>query len=70
MLEQFTIYDRPKDFPSGFVVRRWEIDRSQIIPRNAEFFHTLADARKSIPPGLMCLHRAPNDDPRVVEVWI
>jgi len=36
-------------------------------------FHTadsLEEIRKFVPPGLTNLHRQPNDDPVIVEVWV
>jgi hypothetical protein len=66
-LSLYTIYDEP----FGFVVRRWEITKQGAIPdTEARFAMTLEEARALIPPGMYCLERVPEDDPKIVETWI
>lgn len=67
MLELWTIYDKPDDFPGGFVARKWLLDQptSELLQNQ-----TLEGIRAMLPHGLMCLPRAPEDDPRIVETWI
>ena len=68
-LRQYTIYDHPRDYPDGFVVREWEIDASQMTSRRAWTAPTLETARELIPVGLFRIPRADNDDPVIVETW-
>lgn len=71
-LYHYTIYWRPSDFRESAVVRRW-----RILPGEAEpdcgvwcLAETVDLARLSIPEGMYCLPRAPEDDPAIVETWI
>lgn len=76
LMEQYVVYAHPRDFPQGYVVRRWFIVRGSREPipeeRACGFFHLdkarawIAQAR----PGLTCLARYENDDPAVLEVWL
>jgi hypothetical protein len=71
MMDQWVIYERPKDYPHGFVARRWTVSAAGAVPTRDTFVAgTLAEARALLPPGLICLQRMPEDDPRIVEVWL
>lgn len=76
-LSEFTIlyvvYERPKDYPEEFVIRR------QFIGRNSQQFFakrlyarggTLESVRAVLPGGLYNLGRMESDDPVIREVWI
>lgn len=71
-ITMFVIYDRPHDHPIGFVVRAWKVARGIVAPPAllgcdiAE----LSQARALIPSGSRCIGRAPEDDPKIVEVWV
>lgn len=72
VLTQYTIYERPRDYPEGFVVRAFHIVRGQTEPvpdPGAWHVPTLEQARKLIPEGMARLDRYPGDDPKIVEVW-
>lgn len=68
----WTIYDRPRDYPDGFVARMFVGAK----PTNAAFYgRTLEEVRatlaRALPGlGLCCIPRYPNDEPHIVEVWI
>lgn len=66
---QFVIYEYPADYPEHFVVRRWEITPGSALPGDGSLHDTLEEARTMVPPGLVCLPRAPDDDAAIVEVW-
>lgn len=69
-LVQFVIYERPKDFPEHFVVRRWTITHGRTAPDLvACLCSTLAEARETVPPDLVCMPRMDDDDAVIVEVW-
>ena len=71
MLSQWTIYERPTDYPVGFVVRRYDIVPGlDPIVGPAWTAGSLEEARKLIPPGLLCMPRAPADQRPIVETWI
>jgi hypothetical protein len=71
-LTMWTIYQAPKDFPDGFVVRPWTLTRGGggPVPGMAFTARTLEDARANVPPGLYRQERAPEDDHTIVETWL
>lgn len=70
-LWQWTIYERPSDYPDNFVVRAWYIFPGKAVPaRMAIVVDSLEEAREMIPEGCVCLGRAPTDDEAIVEVWL
>jgi hypothetical protein len=70
VLSLFTIYERPKDYPNNFVVRRWIIVGGQPTGQECQLADTLEESRILIPPGLFNLGRQPGDDPAIVETWV
>lgn len=71
VLNMWVVYDHPKDYPNGFVTRRWEIrpGEPEATP-DAIYTSSLERARALIPPGLHRMERNPEDDPVIVEVWL
>lgn len=72
VLTQYTIYERPADYPGSFVVREWHIVRGRTAPVAGDLVavvDTLGDARAAVPDGLYNLGRQPGDDSVIVEVW-
>jgi hypothetical protein len=66
-----SIHDRPHDAPAGYAVRFWEINPGFITP--GKLIHslpTIEAARAHVPAGFIKLDRDPDDDPKIVEVWI
>jgi hypothetical protein len=70
-LRQYTIYDRPRDYPEGFVVREWLIERGNPQPQPGRSWTavSLAGARSWVPDGLFRIPRSADDDPRILETW-
>lgn len=67
MLALWTVYDSPTDLPGRFVARKWLLDQ----PTNDLLEDkTLDGLRAKLPPGLTCLARLPQDDPKIVETWV
>lgn len=68
----FVVYGRPRDYPEGFVVRRWTAAAGvEARPDLVATYHpSLAAARASVPLGLYRLERQTGDDPSIVEVWL
>jgi len=70
VIEQWVVYDRPADYPTGFIARRWEITRGYVHwTADSIKGDTLQAVRRKLPRGLVKLTRAPEDDPRIVEAW-
>jgi hypothetical protein len=73
----WTVYYDPKDFPGKYVVRRGDIFRSKTpsgehhMPSDEYYVaDSLEEVRGKIPWGMVCLHRAEEDEPQIVEVWV
>jgi hypothetical protein len=73
-LQMWILFDRPDDFPDGFVVRttyQFERDGFRILYRgNALTAATLDEAIALIPEGAHRREREPEDPPAIVAVWI
>lgn len=75
MMEQWVIYDHPRDYPTHVVVRCWMIHGDGQVEVTPEVWlrDDLDSAREVIAgnyPGGYRLPRAAGDDPVIVEVWI
>jgi hypothetical protein len=67
VLPMWTIYDRPKDHPDGFIARRFE----SIMPTADTLTGELEELREIfINAGLFKLPRSEGDEPQIVETWI
>jgi hypothetical protein len=66
-LNIWTVYDHPLDYPNSFVARRWAMN---VPTADVIVSPSLDRVRASLPPGLYRMNRNPNDDPKIVEVWI
>lgn len=66
-IDIWVIYKHPKDFPNKYVVRHWINENPTKTMYTA---NTLEEIRKKIPQGLTLLPRFPQDDPKIVEVWL
>jgi hypothetical protein len=65
-LSLWTIYDRPADYPDGFLARRFENDQ----PSDDVLVGTLEALRRYfLERGLVCVTADPEDDPVIVETW-
>lgn len=72
IMEQWVVYQRPKDFPSNYVARKWLIRRGGIeATASVMVCRTIDRLRRELAGrGLTCLDRDPEDDPSIVEVWL
>lgn len=70
-LHLFTIYENPTDYPGLFVVRESIVEPMRTVLREPPLAVVLSleDARASVPPGLVRMTRADEDEPAIVEVW-
>lgn len=69
-LRVFTIYKKPRDYPTGWIVREWTTTNGRLVPGTATRHENLKAARNMVPPGMVCMRRSPEDDPAVYETWI
>ena len=66
-LSLWTIYDRPRDHPEGFIARRFEFEGLTDDTLTGE----LEDIRKVLwQAGLCKLSRNDGDEPQIVETWV
>jgi hypothetical protein len=67
----WTIYDRPKDFPDGFIARRFEVGGGTTVATGDTINGKLEDIRQALwKAGLMKLSRKDGDEPQIVESWV
>ena len=72
-LHMWVITENPSDYPGKFVVRRrmTTADGKQyVVFGPTAVVDTLEEARAAVPPGTVCFHRDPSDDPVIVETWM
>jgi hypothetical protein len=71
VLNIWTVYDHPADFPHSYVARRFEVDEGGSRPTNDIVQGELQIIRESFRYcGLVRLLRAEADDPKIVEAWL
>lgn len=76
VLSIWTIYDKPKDYPEGFIARRYEVggaDRTKpaIIATSDTLTGSLEHMRNTLErAGLTVLRKHASDHANVVESWI
>ena len=69
-LPMWTITERPRDYPGGYVARMHVSLPEPAVSVYAIYGPTLAAVRAALPPGLTCLTRNPGDNPCIVETWL
>lgn len=63
----WAVYERPRDFPAGFLARQYV----GVVPTETHIKgQSLDEVRAKLPPGLACVSRATADARSVVEVWV
>jgi len=71
-LTMWTVYDHPRDFPNHFVARCFQIKADAAVATKsvvtADKIETIRSVMQRM--GKVCLQRDPNDDPKIVEVWL
>jgi len=66
----YTIYERPADYPSFFVVRPCWVDQKQSLHYGkARLARSLEAARGHVPRGLCRTPWQPGEDPVIAETW-
>lgn len=72
-LAMWTLYDHPADMPDcPYVARLYEVDSNGVrAPGMILWSEELEELRASMRSrGLTCLTRWPEDDPKIIEVWL
>ena len=71
MMEMWVVYDHPRDHPDGFIARRWLVTGeggvATPVTRTAA---TLDLLRAQLRRGLVRMQRHPDDDTKIVEIWL
>jgi len=70
-LSMWTIYDKPRDHPDGYIARRHEAANGVSGPTNDVLTGDLTLMREAMSRcGLVRMQRAPSDEPQIVETWM
>jgi len=71
-LQMWTVYDHPRDFPTEYVARMFEVDAAGARPTAMVLASISLDLLRDelAARGLTPLTRSPDDDPKIVEVWL
>lgn len=70
-LPMWTIYNRPKDFPDGYIARMHEVGGDRAGPSPIVLTLELHELREVFrDAGLICIARHESDDPKIVETWV
>jgi hypothetical protein len=73
LLQLYTVYQDPDDYPDEIVVRRWTVQAGRPTPEKELFLREpdLQTVReKLVNLNLVCLGREPEDDHAVLETWV
>jgi hypothetical protein len=69
-LRMWVVYDSPFDIPGVFVARLWDGPRPTERTMVADDLVDLRHMIRRATPGLIRFLRMPDDDPKIVEVWL
>ena len=72
-LPMWVVYDHPLDMPDRFVARRWLTLPNNRPTQEVLTADKLDDLRYAIQramPGAVRLDRSPDDDAKIMEVWL
>lgn len=67
-IEMWCVYDHPRDYPNSFVARLFVGEKAteqHIIAMDLETIRVFMANN-----GYSRIHRYPEDDPRIVEIWL
>lgn len=70
-LPMWTVYDHPTDYPNEFVARKSIVTNVVYMTDELLRQDDLEELRKDLAGrGLICMQRSPEDDAKIVEVWL
>jgi hypothetical protein len=74
-LSLWTVYDHPRDYPDGYIARKFEVKGDEQVTTKETLRTTdepglelLHDAFEQA--GLVCMPRSEADDPQIIETWV
>ncbi len=72
VLNMWVVYDHPRDFPYGYMARRWEVRAGQNHPTTETMASTmLGEIRARLEQkGLVKIGRSEDDEPCILETWL
>ncbi len=71
ILDIWTVFERPADYPDQFVARLWHVTANEAAPTpDILFGDSLAEVRAKLPAGLGRIPRNEGDEPHIVESWL
>lgn len=72
VMTQWVIYEKPSDYPDGYVLRAAFIMKgNQVMIDNVAWYAADPDELRAImPTGFVRLARMEQDDPVILETWI
>ena len=67
----WTVYDRPRDYPDGYIARLHEVIDGKQKATDMTLKGELDEIRTALwRAGMMKLSRDPKDEPQIVESWV
>lgn len=66
----WTIYERPRDYPNGYVARLWKLGTPTNTVLHGDTLEEVRFLLDKCYPGLVRIPRSPRDDPQIVETWL
>jgi hypothetical protein len=76
VMPMWTVYNRPKDYPDGFIARRFEVGRGKppawpITATDDTLTGELEAIRATfLAIGMTCVNRQADDEAQIVETWL
>jgi hypothetical protein len=71
ILSMWTVYDKPKDHPTEFIVRRFDCSALGPVATLDAWTGSLELIRETLlQAGLIRLERHPDDEAQIVETWL
>lgn len=75
VIEGWTVFDHPTDYPNECVARRWIARRDGSVEQTNDIFRSvslnqLREVLQAEYPHLIPVPRMMRDDPTIVEVWL
>ena len=71
-LSQWVLYDHPSDYPDTYIARRWVVAEGAYAPTEDIIQSDDLDSLRRLMEGmgLSRIARMPEDDPKIIEVWL
>lgn len=72
LLSQWVLYDHPADYPDTYIARRWVVATGAYAPTEDIIQSDDLDSLRRLMQGMALsrITRSPEDDPKIIEVWL